>query len=193
MTSPDKPRLQGTFETRSDGRIDQHYGADTDTGEILITGLRALLEGSATAQRLIQMADEQGLSVQFIRGPQETVHVPETRTIFMSLTPSSRPNPRLALLYAGGLREVEQNLLGYGRPGADVKDDNEWAGTHLAKNIDIILNLCHIVRELSERTPGKPDFLDSLRALGHSEIYEGFVNGLPFEDLVKLEGQKELS
>lgn len=192
MTTPEKPKLHGTFEARSDNRVDQNYGADSDVGRVLTAGLRALLEGSPTARRLIQMADEQGITVQFIRGPQETVHVPETRTVFMALTPASRPNPRLALLYAGALREVEQNLLGYGRPSPDLKDDNEWAGQHLAKNVDIILNMCHIVQEMVETNPGRCDFLDSLVALGHSEMYEGFVNGLPFEDLLRLEGQKEL-
>lgn len=190
MTDEPKQTLQDTFGDKTAGKVAQNYQADAELGSTLIRDLRELLQTSPSARRLLQMADEQGINVKFMRGREETVYVPENKWVFMSVTPRTKASSRLALLYAGALREVEQNLLGFGRPGVEAGDD-DWVTQNAVKNLDIIRNICIIVREISEQNQADSDFLDSLTRLGHDDIYKALMNKSSDEDLLRLYAKKE--
>lgn len=190
MSDEGNKTLQDTFGDKTADKVAQNYAADSDLSKTLLADLRALLQPSATARRLLQMGDEQGVPIKFLRGREEAVYVPENKWIFMSITPRTRANARLALLYAGALREAEQNLLGFSRPGTEV-DDDTWVTQNAVKNLDIIRNMCIIVREIVEQNQSDSDFLDSLRVLGHDEIYKGLINKSSDADLLKLYAKKE--
>lgn len=181
------PDLQNSFDARADGRVQIDYTADPSA---LVADLRARLQGSALARRLIAMSDAQGVGVRGLKGPRESVYVPEHKWVFITVTPHTRANAKLALLYAGALREAEQNILGFARPGAAV-DDDTWVTTNLVKNLDIIKNMCQIVQEISVLNQEDSEFLDSLTKLGHDQIYKAFVNQSSDEDLIRLLAKQE--
>lgn len=190
MSDEGPKTLQDRFEIGAADKVAQNYAADSDLSKTLIVDLRAKLAGSALARRLIDMADAQGVGVRFLKGREESAYVPENKWVFMSITPRTRASARLALLYAGALREAEQNILGYGRPGADA-DNDSWVTQNAIKNLDIIRNMCIIVREISEKNQGDSEFLDSLTALGHIDIYKALINKSSDRDLLKLYAEKE--
>lgn len=184
MTDDDKT-LQDSFIPGSADKTPQDYQAAPDEATALITSLRRLLAGSATATRLIQMADSNGVRVRVLRGRDESVYVPEARWVFMAITPKTVATPRLALQYAGALREVEQNILGFTRPGVEA-DDDSWVTQNAVKNVDVIRHMCQIAQEISQQNQGDTVFLDSLTDLGHYELYKAFVNKSSDEDLLRL-------
>ncbi len=190
MTDDIKNNLQDTFGDQTADRVLQDYSANPDIGTKLIDALRARLSPSSTARRLIQMADEQRVMIKFLKGREESIYVPESKCVFVCLTPRSTPSARLALLYAGALREVEQNLLGFARPGNDV-DDDTWTTWHAIKNVDIIKNLCIIVDEIVKKDQSDTDFLDSLAGLGHNDIYKALINKSSDDDLLRLYAKQQ--
>lgn len=190
MTDDLKNNLQDTFGDQTADRVIQDYAANPDSSTKLIDALRAKLRTSPTARRLMQMADEQRVMIKFLKGREESIYVPESKWIFVCLTPHSAPSARLALLYAGALREVEQNLLGFGRPGNDV-DDDTWTTQHAIKNVDIIKNLCIIVDEIVKKDQLDTEFLDSLGQLGHNDIYKALMNQSSDEDLLRLYAKQQ--
>ncbi len=188
---PDDPQnLQNQFGAKTTAAQVQDYAADADLTRTLLADLRARLQPSATARRLMAMGDAQGVTVKFIRGREEAVYVPENKWIFMSISPRTKATTGLALQYAGALREAEQNILGYRRPGTEV-DDDSWMTQNAVKNVDIIRNMCIIVKEVTEQNQLDSDFLDSLVALGHSDIYEALTNRASDEELLRLYAKKE--
>lgn len=182
----DPKSLQNTFGAKTADRVEQNYAADSDLVKTLLGSLRDLLNPSATARRLMDMADRQGISVKFLKGREEAAYVPENKWVFLSITTKTKANSTLALRYAGALREAEQNILGFERPGEDITNDSEWLEKNLAKNLDIIINLCTIVKEISEGNQHVPDFLDSLTTLGHDDIYKAFVNQASEEEMMRI-------
>lgn len=182
--------LQDRFGAGTAATLPQDYTADLTTARVMLADLRKLLNGSATARRLMDVGDEQGVVVKFMRGLKETVYVPENKTIFITITPRSKATPTLALQYAGALREVEQNILGYARPGAEA-DDDTWVTQNAVKNLDIIRNTCIIGKELDEQNQGDGVFLDSLAILGHIEINKALINGASEDELLRLYAQQE--
>jgi hypothetical protein len=189
----DEPKgksLQDTFEAKSSDKVEQNYAADSDLTRTLLTNLQALLQTSTTAQRLMKAAEQSGITIKFLRGQEEAAYVPENKTIFLSVTTKTKANPRLALMYIGAIREAEQNLLGFARPGQESSDD-DWVTKNAVKNLDIITNMCIITKEISEQNQGTTDFLDSLASLGHDEIYEAFVNDASHEMLLRLYAEQE--
>lgn len=188
--SDDQKSLHDAFGARNADKVEQNYAADADLSKTLLVELRTMMGGSPTAQQLFGMADQHGVSVKFLRGREESVYVPENKWLFMSVTPRTRATPRLALLYAGGLREAEQNILGFNRP-SNESDDSGWITQNLVKNLDIILKMCIIVNEIVKQNQSASDFLDSLTALGHDDIYEAFVNNTSEEEMLRLLAKKE--
>lgn len=186
--SPDTP-LHNTFGAKTADRVEQNYAGDPQAGRELIAALRQVLAPSATAQRLFAMADQYGVTTRFLNGRYESVYVPEGKWIFVAVTPRTGPTTQMALMYAGALREAEQNLLGFGRPGTDVTDD-EWVTHNIVKNVDIIKNICKIVDEIIKLNQSDIGFLDSLAALGHDELYKAFVNGASDAELQELYAKK---
>lgn len=187
MTDKDNA-LQGTFGAKTAAQVTPDYAADVAG---LVRDLRARLARSPLATRLFQMADGQGVAVRGIRGMKESAYVPENKWVFITITPHTRPTATLALRYAGALREAEQNILGFGRPGPEVRDDDDWVTQNLVKNLDIIKNICIIVRELSPESENNTEFLDSLTELGHDKIYKAFINHSDDETLIRLLAEQE--
>lgn len=184
MNKNDKD-LHGTFGAKMKAPVHQDYAVEADTARGLMADLRAALMPSQTARRLIDMADEQGVVTQFIRGREETAYVPEFKTVFITITPQTRATPRLALMYAGALREAEQNILGLKRLGPEA-DDDTWMTQHAVKNVDVIKYVCWIVRDIMELNPESTEFLDTLTTFGHNEIYKALTDGASDEDLLRL-------
>ncbi len=190
MTHDDKKDLQGTFGAKMNAAVHQDYMADADLSRTLIVDLRTMMMPSPTAQRLIDMSDAQGITVRFMRGREETAYVPEFKTVFMTITPRTRASARLALLYAGALREAEQNILGFKRPGNEA-DDDSWVTQNAVKNVDVIKYMCAIAREIYELNQNTTDFLDSIAAFGHNDIYKALTDKASDEDLLRIYAQKE--
>lgn len=182
--------LQDRFGANTSATVAQDYAADADLSRTLLAELRRMLNASPTARRLMQVGDEQGVAVKFMRGREETVYVPEQKWIFVSITPRTKASARLALQYAGALREAEQNILGYTRPGAGA-DDDTWVTENAVKNLDIIRNMCIIVKELGQQNQQDSTFLDSLIELGHDEINKALMKGVSEEDLLRLYAKQE--
>lgn len=190
MTTDDKKDLHGTFGSKTNPTVHQDYTADAELSRTLIADLRGLMITSVTAKRLIDMADAQGITTRFMRGREETAYVPEFKTVFMTITPRTRATARLALLYAGALREAEQNILGFKRPGTEA-DDDSWVTQNAVKNVDVIKYMCAIAREISELNQGNTDFLDSIAVFGHNDIYKALTDKASDEDLLRIYAQKE--
>jgi hypothetical protein len=182
--------LQDRFGAGTAATVPQDYSVDDSTARVFLADLRKLLNGSAAARRLMDVGDEQGVTVRFMRGMKETVYVPENKTIFITITARSTATPTLALQYAGALREVEQNILGYARPGTGV-DDDTWVTQNAVKNLDIIRNLCIIGKELDQQNQGVGVFLDTLVSLGYGDINQALMNGASEDQLLRLYAQQE--
>jgi hypothetical protein len=185
---PKDNTLQDSFGAKTNAPMTPDYAVDVAP---LVRDLRALINRSPLATRLFQMADAQGVAVRGIRGVKESVYVPENKWVFITITPHTRATAILALRYAGALREAEQNILGFTRPGPEVKDDDDWVTQNLVKNLDTIKNICIIVRELGAGSESNTEFLDSLTELGHDKIYKAFINHSDDETLIRLLAEQE--
>jgi hypothetical protein len=181
--------LQNRFGAKTAVSPAPMYTADPDQARVVLNDLRRMVQGSTTARRLIAMGDDQGVVVRFMKGRDETAYVPENKTIYVVVTPHTAANARLALLYAGALREVEQNILGFARPGTAASDD-QWVTENVVKNLDIIKNICQIVRE---QPPGDvmANFIDSLTRLGHDKVYKALTSGASDDDLLRIYAEQE--
>lgn len=187
----DKKDIYNQFGKRTDNKVQIDYTADSDSARDLINALRMLLTGSAAARRLMTMADTNGVQIRVLKGREDAVYVPQHKWLFMSITPKTAPTPRLALMYAGGLRETEQNILGVARPDARHVDGETWVTQNVVKNADILWTTAQIVDEITKSNQMDNVFLDSFIAMGHDDVYQAYINNMPDEDFIRLYAKKE--
>ncbi len=185
MESDDtKTPLHDHFGSAKEPRSPQNYVRED--GHALLNDIKALLALSETGAGLLGIAEQSGITVQLLRGREETFFVPEERQVMLMVGPrTQKATPFLALLMAGGIREAQQNLGGFKRPDPYKSPAEEQFITGAGKELDIINSLCLIMGDM-EKTPLGPQFLHSMRQLGYHDLYEAHKDGASPEDLMTL-------
>lgn len=169
--------LQTAFGAQELKARDRFY--DVDSGANLVDQMKEKLSVSETGDRLLKMADHYGVEIRLIKSTKLQSSVHGTKEIFLSAEAGQTEVELSQLLELGSaLRELEQNIVGYGMPSAH-EDPFEKATLIHTKYLDKIVYMCKIGHELIHIYG---DQITSLMdQFGITDIYEGYVNNLDHE------------
>jgi hypothetical protein len=132
--------------------------------------LEQALSDSTTGHALLRYAAQQRLAIHVVPGKGTSGYIPENRAVYIALPPGlSTLQPMDVLELGAYLRQAELQFLGAKNPDNSMSSD-DFLIAFDSKIIDSIAVMCKIASELEQK--GKPEFLDALRATGHSELYE---------------------
>ena len=132
--------------------------------------LEAALSESATGARLLRFAAQQQLAIHVIPAMGASGYIPENRAVYIALPNGlSTARPIDVLELGAYIRQAELQFSGAKNPDNSMSSD-DFLIAFDSKIIDSIAVMCKIASELEQK--GKSEFLDALRATGHSELYE---------------------
>ena len=148
----------------------------------IIEQSRALLSTTATGQKLIQATIEKGVEVRVLNSPSRHSYTTNTPVVYLVMPSVKRTADYLqAIVLAGGLRDAEQVLKEYYHPHP-VHDEDRFFELNYSKNLDIVVEMCKIVKEYEDQNI--QDALNELRKIGLESVYSGYKNGLSSEALM---------
>ena len=169
--------LQTAFGAQELKARDRFY--DIDSGANLVDQLKEKLGKSETGERLLKVADHYGVEIRLIKSTKLQSSVHGTKEIFLSAEAGQKEIALSQLLELGGaLRELEQNIVGYGMP-SENEDPFEKASRIHTKYLDKIVHMCKIGHELTHVYGDQ--VTDVLNQFGIIDIYEAYINNLGHE------------
>ncbi len=128
-----------------------------------------------TGARMVETALDYAVEVRILKGtPIGQGFTTEGKTLYVTI-PTRRVNPKPVdvLQAVGGLREVEQAIMGYVIPSLDSDPLDRAAMVH-AKYLDTVVYMCRIASEMVEKFNNE-QYIDAIEELGHSDIYKAYL------------------
>lgn len=152
----------------------------------IISKIKEILYELPTGRILIDFMNSHHIPVSVLLGRDADFSCPDGQSIIL-ICPLHRIDnhiSELCLGLASGIRTVFNFSQGY-TPTKAPHETIEWKNEHAAKLLDIVLLICKLAEEL-ETVRKDTKFVDLLKRLGHSDIYEAFLNKAPYEELEKI-------
>lgn len=169
---PPSGNIQGTFDQKTGASGSVSY-AHPHEKEILKKA-RMVLKQSATGARLLEVIESRKIPVHVIKNRNAHGMSPDKSTVYVGLPPSQEePDAHMILELGGGLRSMEQEIMGFTVPDEE-KDPLGAATMKHAKFLDIVVHMCKIGHELTESS-SIADYINAIEALGHGEIYQAHL------------------
>lgn len=127
-----------------------------------------------TGARLAGTAAEYQVDIRILKGtPIGQGFTTEQKILYVTI-PTRRVNPKPVdvLQTVGGLREVEQTIMGYVIPSLDGDPLDRAAMVH-AKYLDTVVYMCKIASEMVEKIKNE-QYIDAIEELGQGDIYRAY-------------------
>ena len=155
-----------------------------EQGEI-IRQSKEILVNLPTARPLLDFANLNQVSISVLNGKEPEFSSPDNKSVVL-IAPRiyAKDIKELALCLACGLKIVQNYYLGF-RPTTASHDTLEWKNEQAGKLLDIIILMCKIAEEYVV-VSNDTKFVDLIKRLGHSDMYEAFLNKAPYEELEKI-------
>lgn len=129
------------------------------------------LEESETGRIMLSLHLKKGVPIHVIKGNGEIGYNPEAKIIYIQAPAKETvASPKTLLLLIKALREADQEMIGFTAPDP-MKDIMEYAAIMHSKNIDSIVHVCKVVKELTNSSHF-PVLLDAIREIGYSDVYQ---------------------
>lgn len=172
---PAAPSLHGSFSASGDKANMRNYRIPDQ--ESVLAPARELLAESETGQYFLELAKQRNIDIALIRNKDMERFVPDSGHAFIGVSPGGEtPTPdRMALLLSGAIREAEHFMIGYEPPDENT-DPVDFMAMSFAKELDVVLHMCRVADEIYNKHK-RQEILDALDELGHSDVYQSYVNG----------------
>ncbi|MBN8521277.1 MAG: hypothetical protein J0L77_05190 [Alphaproteobacteria bacterium] len=143
---------------------------------------KQILNESETGQTLIRVHSLHNIPIHVIKGTGESGFNPQGRVIYLQVPGKTQEtDPKIITSLIRGLREAEQEIIGFTAPDP-TKDLMEYAAVIHAKNMDAIVYICKVVKELS-KSSHFPVLLDTLAELGLDSVYKAYEKNASTEEI----------
>ena len=148
----------------------------------IIEGAKEVLRESETGMLLIQAHETHSIPIHVIKGDGDAGFSPETKVIYLQIPGNMKvSDPKVVIAMIKGLREADQELIGFTAPDP-AKDLLQYAAAIHAKNVDSIIYICKVVKELTKSSLF-PVLLDTLTEIGYGNLYKAYENGASQEEM----------
>lgn len=179
MTDNESTGLGGAFGAKTKGA---QIGYGHPHAAQILESAQEVISKTQTGQMLMRACKKGGIPVHIIKGTGIAGFSPQARVVYMQL-PGKRETatPSDILLLIKAMREADQELIGLTAPDP-MKDIMRYATVMHTKNMDAIVHVCKVVKELTN-TPVFKDLLDGLNELGYGKVYKAYIADASDEEL----------
>ncbi len=135
-----------------------------------------------TGQVLIRACKKGGIPIHVIKGTGQSGYSAQARIIYLQVSGKKEKadsDDILSLIKA--MREADQELIGLTAPDP-MKDIMKYATVMHTKNLDSIVYVCKVVKELTNSSI-LTDLLDGLGKLGYGNVYKAYLKNASEEEL----------
>lgn len=149
-----------------------------ESEEDIIKELRYVMQNSPTAKNLLAFADEHKLEIHILKNKSGFGFVPETSHIYISATPETHSGSADMIIHlAAALREAQQEFEPELKRPQISEGQQSYQQKFVNKKSDIRWHQCAVVHELDQNL-GFTEIVDSFKAMGYSEILDGYRKDL---------------
>lgn len=152
-------------------------------GAELLAANAEILDRSPLGRLMLDFAEAYGVNVTICAGITQKRFMGSARSCLLFAPATVRqPSPYQVIDLAGALREAEIAHL----PDDDAAADEEidFLERQHGRNLDVLLTLCRIVRELEGHEYGEA--VRCFRKMGLGDLYAGYLRDLPPEQLMDI-------
>lgn len=143
--------------------------------EQIIERTKTLLSHTARGQELLNLLEKMKPNVKIISSPNYQGFCANTRSIYMFMPAEEQTAKYLqAIMMAGCIRDMEQILDGCTHPHP-TKNEEVYGDVNLAKNLDMIIEMCKIVEELEDLNIAEG--LHDFSKMGFGGVYHAYKTG----------------
>lgn len=151
-------------------------------GEQIVESAKDILRESETGRLLIKVHNVHNIPIHVIKGTGESGFNPQSRVVYLQVPGKvEKPDSKIIISLIKALREADQELIGFTAPDP-TKDLMEYAAVMHAKNLDSIVYVCKVVKELSHSSHF-PVLLDALAEIGFNNVYKAYEVNASKEEL----------
>lgn len=174
-----KEGLGGAFGGKTKGS-QINYG-HPHGGEIL-EGILSIIRESRIGQTLINVHKMYKFPIQIIKGNGESGFSAPAKIIYLQIPGNiKQADPKYVISTVKALREAEHEIIGFTAPDPAL-DFMKYASVMHAKNLDSIVYVCKVVKELTNSSYYK-ELLDGLKDFGYSDVYRAYMSDASEKEL----------
>lgn len=152
--------------------------------EKIVEEIKQILRESETGKKLISVHTHHNIPIQVIKGNGASGFNPQARIVYLQVSgKATQSTPAMVLQLIKGLREADQELIGFTAPDP-AKDIMEYATVMHSKALDALIYMCRVIKELTNSSHFSV-LLDELKNLGHINLYKAYIADASKEDLFK--------
>jgi len=173
-------KLQGAFGDRGTNVNAIAYGHPY--AHKIVEDALEIIKESETGAHLTKINTVKNIPIHVIKGMGASGFNPQANVIYLQVSgKTDKAEPNIVLELIKGLREADQQLIGYVAPDP-TKDITEYAAVMHAKALDSIVYICKVVKELTNSSYF-PVLIDEMKKLGHDSLYKAYVNEASEQEL----------
>lgn len=178
-------------DTTSSSGLGGAFGGKTKGSQIsyghpyandILDGAKKILKECETGRTLLKVSTVHKVPIHVIKGQGPSGFMPESRIVYLQVpgkTQKSEPETIINLII--GLRGADQEFLGFTAPDPR-KDLMEYATVIHAKNLDALVYVCKVIKELTNSVYFT-DLLDGMKKLRHDAFYKAYISNASREEL----------
>lgn len=152
--------------------------------EAIIESAKEVLAKSETGRLLIKVHNVHKIPIHVVKGLGQSGFNPQGRVIYLQASgKTEKADANIIISLIKALREADQELIGFTAPDP-TKDLMEYATVMHAKNLDSIVYVCKVVKELSNSSHFAV-LLDTLAEIGFNGVYRAYEGNASNEELAK--------
>lgn len=171
--------LGGTFGSKTKGSQISYGHPYADE---ILKGAKKVLQESDTGRILLKVATAHKIPINIIKGQGPSGYTPDARIIYLQTSGKvQKTEPEHVINLIIGLRGADQEFMGFTAPDPR-KDIMEYATVIHAKNLDNLVYVCKVGKELTNSSY-YTDFLDGLTRLGYGKFYKAYMSDVSREEL----------
>jgi hypothetical protein len=171
--------LGGAFSSKTKG---SQIAYGHPYGKEIIDGVKKVLKQCDTGKILLKVAEVHKVPIHVIKGQGASGFNADARIVYIQASARAETaTPELVINMIIGLRGADQEFMGFTAPDPR-KDLMEYATVIHAKNLDNLVYVCKVVKELTNTSHYK-DLLDGLNRLGYGKFYQAYLSNVSREEL----------
>jgi len=181
-TESGEKRLQGAFGDRGTNVNAISYGHPY--AEQILEGAKEVIRESELGAALLRGQNKHNIPIHVIKGIGPSGYNVQANVIYLQAPgKTDKSSPKIILDLIKGLREADQQLIGFIAPDP-TKDVMEYAAAIHAKALDATVYVCKVLKELTNSSYFSV-LLDEMKNLGHIKIYQAYIADASKEELYK--------
>jgi len=180
MTDNDTKQLKGAFGEKGTKVNQIAYGHPN--AQDIIEEARKILMNSDTGRLMLSIHFLHKVPIHVIKGTGDSGYNVQSKIIYLQIPgKTAKLDAKTLLQLVKALREADQELIGFTAPDP-MKDVMKYAAVMHSKNLDSIVYVCKVVKELLG-VMKFPELLDGMKDLGFNDVYKAYVKNASKEEL----------